>query len=85
MKVFDRFLGRGEAAVTVPPLDGGLKPNNRLEDLAPGAQATAPDMVALGQGKVIWREGAPMMTRPEAALLGFPSQHTAPAPPAGPN
>lgn len=28
----DRFLGRGEAAITVPPMDGALKPNRLIED-----------------------------------------------------
>jgi hypothetical protein len=27
----NRFLGRGDAAITVPPFDGALKPNQRLE------------------------------------------------------
>jgi hypothetical protein len=30
--VFDSLLGRGEAAVTVPPLDGPLRPNRRLDE-----------------------------------------------------
>jgi hypothetical protein len=33
-RFFDSVLGRGEAAVTVPPLDGGFRPN-RLLDEAP--------------------------------------------------
>jgi hypothetical protein len=28
---FDRILGRGDAAITVPPFDGSLKPNQLLE------------------------------------------------------
>ena len=28
----DRFRGGGEAAVTVPPMDGALRPNSRIED-----------------------------------------------------
>ena len=28
---FDRVLGRGDAAITVPPFDGSLKPNQLLE------------------------------------------------------
>ena len=39
----ERFLGRGRAAVTVPPLDGALKPNNRLEDAPRGLASHAPD------------------------------------------
>ncbi|GGC77503.1 hypothetical protein [Chelatococcus reniformis] len=33
-RITDRLLGRGEAAVTVPPFDGALKPNQHLEDAA---------------------------------------------------
>lgn len=57
----ERFLGRGEASVTVPPLDGGLKPNNRLEDLPLGLPAGAPDDMALWQGRPIWSDGTRVM------------------------
>lgn len=60
----DRFLGRGEAAVTVPPLDGALKPNNRLEDAAIAIAVTAPDnLVALGDA-VIHSSSAELYRQP---------------------
>ena len=31
-RTIDSLLGRGEAAVTVPPLDGALRPNRRLDE-----------------------------------------------------
>jgi hypothetical protein len=31
-RAFDNLFGRGEAAVTVPPLDGALRPNRRLDE-----------------------------------------------------
>jgi hypothetical protein len=31
-RALDSLLGRGEAAVTVPPLDGALRPNRRLDE-----------------------------------------------------
>ncbi|WP_189353913.1 hypothetical protein [Mesorhizobium sp. M2A.F.Ca.ET.039.01.1.1] len=31
-RLFDRFLGRGDWAVTVPTLDGPLLPNQDLEE-----------------------------------------------------
>jgi len=31
-RVMDNLLGRGEAAVTVPPLDGPFRPNRRLDE-----------------------------------------------------
>lgn len=51
---FDRFLGRGQAAVTVPPLDGALKPNNRLEEALPGLRlAEADNLVATSDGVLV--------------------------------
>jgi hypothetical protein len=34
LRSIDNFLGRGEAAVTVPPLDGALRPNRKLDEAA---------------------------------------------------
>jgi hypothetical protein len=41
-RAVDNFLGRGEAAVTVPVMDGPLKPNQLLE--AAGRVLTAPEI-----------------------------------------
>jgi hypothetical protein len=49
----DRFLGRGEAAITVPPMDGALKPNNRLDQAAVVAELDAPEDLA-GDGKALF-------------------------------
>ena len=38
---FDRVLGRGDAAITVPPFDGSLKPNQLLEQRG-GAWRSSP-------------------------------------------
>ena len=32
LRSVDNFLGRGEAAVTVPALDGALRPNSKLDE-----------------------------------------------------
>jgi hypothetical protein len=42
----DRFLGRGEAAITIPPFDGALKPNQLLETAAVLAELAAPEDLA---------------------------------------
>ena len=48
LKTFsDRLLGRGSAALTVPPMDGALKPNNRLEEAAAGIAAQEPLALAV--------------------------------------
>ncbi len=46
----DRFLGRGAAAVTVPPLDGALKPNTRLDEAPEGIEAHEPDDIVVANG-----------------------------------
>lgn len=46
----DALLGRGDHAVTVPPMDGALKPNNELERCGPLIQAGMPDNLVESQG-----------------------------------
>lgn len=50
--VLDRLLGRGRHAVTVPPMDGALQPNTRLEDAEVIARLDAPDDLASGDGSL---------------------------------
>lgn len=73
----DRFLGRGSAAVTVPPFDGGLKPNNSLEELPAGIPANAPDDLALWKGSVIWSDGGKLYNDKGATLIEMGSAITA--------
>lgn len=54
----DRLLGRGQAAVTVPPLDGALKPNNVLEEAAAGLAVTAPDNLVEWSGRLLFSSGS---------------------------
>jgi hypothetical protein len=62
---FDNLLGRGEAAVTVPPLDGALRPN-RLLDEAPSRTALEDvdclaargDTLFASAGAALWAPGA---------------------------
>ena len=53
----DSFLGQGEAAVTVPPMDGALNPNTRLERARLVASVPAPDDLAETSGGVIFSSG----------------------------
>ena len=60
----DRVLGRGSAALTVPPLDGALKPNTRLEDAPEGiATAAPPGALAVKDARVLWTEGVRVMSQ----------------------
>ncbi len=52
-RAFDQFAGRGEAAVTVPPMDGALRPNTALEDAAVVVAAPQPDNL-FRDGPDVW-------------------------------
>ena len=49
----DRLLGRGDAAISVPVLDGALKSNRLVEDAEIVAQLEAPEDVA-SDGRTLW-------------------------------
>jgi hypothetical protein len=53
----DRFIGRGEAAVTVPPMDGALRPNQLLEQASVVAEAPAPDNLVSHHRDVLFSSG----------------------------
>jgi hypothetical protein len=55
--VIDRFVGRGEAAITVPPMDGALRPNQRLEEARVAMEVRAPDNLTLHHGEVLFSSG----------------------------
>ena len=59
--VSDRLLGRGTAALTVPPMDGALRPNNLLEEAPSGITANVPDCLTLKDGRALWAEGSRLM------------------------
>ncbi|AJE45214.1 hypothetical protein P73_0499 [Celeribacter indicus] len=47
----DRFRGSGSAATSIPPMDGALRPNTRIDDADVLATVTAPDdIVATPEG-----------------------------------
>jgi len=53
----DVFLGRGEAAITVPPLDGALRPNHRLDDAPLRIACPQPDCLAVSGGRILVSSG----------------------------
>ena len=50
-RAFDNLLGRGEAAVTVPPLDGALRPNRALDEAASRLPLADVDCLAVVVGR----------------------------------
>lgn len=67
----DRFLGRGDAAVTVPPLDGALKPNNVLEEAAFGLAVAAPDNLVLVGTDLVYSSGSTLYRQPPCGGAGI--------------
>ena len=57
-RLLDRFQGRGEAAVTVPPFDGALRPNQALEEAELVEEVAAPDNLFVHRGEVHFTTGA---------------------------
>ena len=47
MTLLDRWLGRGEASITTPPLDGAFRPNDRLDAAEPVLETPEPDGLAV--------------------------------------
>jgi hypothetical protein len=45
-KAWDRWLGRGEASITTPPMDGAFRPNDLLDAALGRLAAPAPDGLA---------------------------------------
>jgi hypothetical protein len=57
----NRILGRGEAAITVPPFDGSLKPNQILEHADVVAQLAHPEDIACGNGSLYIADGSALL------------------------
>jgi hypothetical protein len=53
----DQFLGRGSASVTVPPMDGALKPNSLLDDAIAVAEIAEPDNLVFHNGTPVFSSG----------------------------
>jgi hypothetical protein len=72
-RAVDNFLGRGEAAVTVPVMDGPLKPNQLLE--AAGRVLTAPeiDNLAATPEGALYTSGNTLVGIPGGEVARFPS------------
>jgi len=63
---FDSLLGRGDAAITVPPFDGSLKPNQLLEHAAVVGEFADPEDLAIVDGALYLADG-PVLRRCEGA------------------
>ena len=53
-KAVDAWFGRGEASITIPPMDGAFRPNDLLDLAPPILEAPSPDCLAVtSRGMVV--------------------------------
>jgi hypothetical protein len=64
----DRFLGRGDATITVPSFDGALKPNQLLEQAETVASLNAPEDLATDGHTVFVADGTAILRLDEGAV-----------------
>ena len=55
---WERFRGSGEHAVTVPPMDGALRPNRRIEEAPVALAIEAPDNLVLSGRVILFSSGS---------------------------
>lgn len=55
--LLDRMLGRGAHAVTVPPMDGPLRPNSLLDQASGLANVASPDNLTPWRGNLLFSSG----------------------------
>jgi hypothetical protein len=56
-RAFDNLFGRGDAAVTVPPLDGAMRPNRALDETGWRSPLADVDCLAVRDGVVVASSG----------------------------
>ena len=52
-RAVDRWLGRGEASITMPPMDGAFRPNDLLDSASTILETPAPDCLAVTSHGVV--------------------------------
>jgi hypothetical protein len=72
-RAVDNFLGRGDAAVTVPVMDGPLKPNQLLEAAGRVLEAPEIDNLAATPDGMVYTSGNALVGIPGGEIARFPS------------
>ena len=62
-RAFDNLLGQGEAAVTVPPLDGALRPNSALDEAPSRTMLEGVDCLAVQGDALVASAGESIFVR----------------------
>ena len=61
IKMINKYLGRGEFSITVPPMDGALMPNELLEETEKVLAVDAPDCLAAMNGVPVVSSGSKVL------------------------
>lgn len=69
MRLIDGFFGRGEAAVTVPPLDGAMLPNRALDDAALRVPVADADCLAAADGRLYLSAGCDVLAERDGLFV----------------
>lgn len=78
-RTFDRFMGgRGEFSITVPVMDGALKPNDYLERAVSLATVQGADNVVAAGGNLLVSSGSRILELDAAGNGRIHSEHEAP-------
>ena len=88
----DRFRGAGEATITLPPMDGAIRPNQAIDAAAVALEIERPDNLVFDGRRVVFSSGATalafdpsrQMEKPEV-IARFDSEVTCLATDAGGN
>jgi hypothetical protein len=68
-RALDSFLGRNDSAITVPALDGALRPNRRLDDAIERSPVRAPGALAVGRDGLVVSSGSELLSLPGGKVL----------------
>ncbi|MGH6882235.1 MAG: hypothetical protein ACREFM_15070, partial [Hypericibacter sp.] len=68
-RLLDPFRGK---AVTIPPMDGALKPNTALDDAAALLAVEAPDNLVVADGRLHFSSGSTLLAVPLGQLSSTP-------------
>ena len=84
---YDRLVGRGDSAVTIPAMDGALRPNQALEQARLLRSVAAPDNLAADGARLLYTSGGAVYALdpaapqdPAVAAFGAPVSALAVAP-----
>lgn len=74
-RAFDNLFGRGDAAVTVPPLDGAMRPNRALDEADWRSPLADVDCLAVQDGRLVASSGITVQTLGQDGSWSPRSEH----------